>query len=194
MFAYIEGPFPYHIVLLFSVLFGVLSGVCYECFRLLRYAIKLAVKPKRKAVEAACKILVFCQDVLYFLVLALFAILFLFVFNRGQLRLSMLLAMLVGFIAYYYTLGRLLFTLYRAILRVSYRICNTIYQYTLRYLFLLTAYLVRKTVGRLYLYVKAVLKRLWLRYLIYSMQMKLSQYEKLAEGGFENMSDDISIM
>ena len=193
MFAYIDGPFPYHTVLLLSVVFGFLGGLLYECFRILRTAVATVSLPKRKAYAWIHKLIVFGEDLLFFLILGVAAVLFLFVFNRGQLRLSMPISMLLGFGLYCCTLGKLLFSLHSALLRFVCRVLSLLYFYTLRYLFMFLAYLVRITFGRLYRRAAAFLRRLYVRYLLNRANAKLSQLYSAAEKGFTDFSDHISI-
>ena len=193
MFAYTEGPFPYHLVLLFSLLFGVLGGLFYECFRMMRTALQTVDFPKRTAFDVLGVILLFLQDLLFFWMLSVAAVLFLFVFNRGQLRLSMLLSMLFGFWFYYCTLGKLLCSLHEAVLGFLARTWKWVYNHTLRYLIVLLKYLVRISLGKVYLILKNACKRLWLRYRIYRAGKKLSLLIQSAQNGFENFSDHVSI-
>ena len=88
-----DTAFQYQVLLL-SVGFGTLLGLVYDCFRLIRL------------ISGDRKHGVFLQDLLYFVLAAFLTVLFLLVVNHGSLRLYILLAMAVGFSAYYLTLSR----------------------------------------------------------------------------------------
>lgn len=193
MFAYIDGPFPFYKVLLLSVLFGFLGGLIYECFRLVRFAMITMKKPSGKIFVIVNNVFVFAWDLIYFLVLTIASILFIFVVNRGQLRLSMLAAMSFGFCFYYVTLGKLLSAVYGTILRVSAFLLRYIYGHTVVYLVALEVYLFRISFGRVYLYLKKYWVRFWLRILIKRSKLKLDRLLTSAKNGFINMDDHISV-
>ena len=77
-----------------SVGFGFILGLIYDIFRLIRV---LIIK-NSKAVIA--------QDVIYFLLCAVLTFVFLLVINNGRFRFNILLALVIGFVVYYVTLGR----------------------------------------------------------------------------------------
>ena len=114
-------------VLLLSVGFGTLLGLVYDLFRLVRIADR-----RRRGV--------FLQDLLFLVVAAFLTVLFLLVVNHGSLRLFILLAMAVGFFAYYFTLSRVvmrcarfLFLLLRRVLIFLARFISTPFRLALRF-------------------------------------------------------------
>ena len=118
----------YQLILIF-LLPGVFLGIVYDIFRILRIsrASELAIsgglydkirprKPlfgsfsrvfKTKSVKIADKIIVFIEDILFWLIAAVTEILFIFHTNGGEIRIYCLLASILGFILYNRTLGRL---------------------------------------------------------------------------------------
>ena len=130
---------------------------------------------------------------MYFLLLSVVAVLFLFAVNRGQLRLSMVVAMGVGFALYYVTLGRLFFALYATVLRICFRVLGFVYCHTLRHLWVLLAYLYQISLGKAVVYLKNCWIRVLLRILVKRSRIKLERLLNLAQNGFENMDDQISV-
>lgn len=88
-----------------SLLFGMAGMLLYDCFCIWR----LAVPAGRGAL--------FVQDLLYWTLLAISCILFLFVVNRGQPRLFILLFALAGAGLYRVTLGRLVMSVASVVAR-----------------------------------------------------------------------------
>lgn len=78
---------------------GVVLGVVYDLFRLLR----LLTKPPARRI--------FLQDLLYFALAAAVTQLLALPISHGRVRVFHLLALAVGAVAYYLTVGRLLFWL-----------------------------------------------------------------------------------
>lgn len=118
----------YQLILIF-LLPGVFLGIVYDIFRILRIsrASELSVsgalydkirprKPlfgntsrifKTKSIKIADKVIVFIEDVLFWLIVAVTEILFIFHTNGGEIRIYCLLSSILGFILYNRTLGRL---------------------------------------------------------------------------------------
>lgn len=118
----------YQLILIF-LLPGVFGGVVYDIFRIFRIsrASELAIsgslydkirprKPlfgsfsrvfKTKSVKIADKIIVFIEDILFWLIAAVTEILLIFHTNGGEIRIYCLFASILGFILYNRTLGRL---------------------------------------------------------------------------------------
>ena len=192
MFAYTDAPFAFHTVLAFSVLFGVLAGGLYELFRFLRCALRCTL-PRRSTAVWMGKCLLFAADMLYFILLSVFAVLFLFAFNRGQLRLSMLIAMSVGFWLYYVSIGRILSSLYEKILGFLRILLMWIHRHTLYYVWLFVRYIGRKTVGKLLVLLKKVWDRIVFGWSICHAEKRLKMLSAAAENGFVSMNDHISI-
>lgn len=86
-------------VFLYSIGFGMLLGLVYDVFRIIR----LIVGNKRNAV--------FFQDFLFFVLSTFFAFLFFLVINNGRLRFFEYLAIALGFFSYYFTVGSVIINL-----------------------------------------------------------------------------------
>ena len=117
MFAYTEGPFSFWTILLFSLCFGVASGVLYEGMRFLRVAMEMILTCKSKSTFLVRFAIVFLLDLLFFICISVAAVLFLFVCNRGQLRLSILGMMAFGFYLYNVNIGRHVRRMHRRVLK-----------------------------------------------------------------------------
>lgn len=125
----------YSVNFLYSLLLGAFFGLIYDIFRIIRIAISgvgigtnkpasakidelsshiiaksaRGRKAKKNRVgEKLYDILVFIQDVLFFLIAAMLLTVFLYCFNFGQLRLYIYIGVFAGFLAYYNTVGRLI--------------------------------------------------------------------------------------
>ena len=190
MFAYVDGPFSYVEVLGFSFLFGMMCGFLYEFFRILRTARAPLFTSKRKVMNLFNFGIIFVEDIIYFVLITACAVVFVFVFNRGQVRLSMLPAIGLGFFVYLKTIGRFLKALHGAMLRIVYRLILWIYHYTLRYVFIFLIFIIKQTLGRVYLLLYKQLLN-WL----YAIQLKcgrrrLDKFLHNLEGDTLTLMDD----
>lgn len=78
---------------LLSLVVGVVLGVFYDFFRIIRLCITKG------------KIAVFIQDILFWVVGAFFSYTFVFVINNGNYRIYFAFGELIGFVVYYFTFG-----------------------------------------------------------------------------------------
>ncbi len=193
MFAYVEGPFSFWQVLLLSFGFGLLSGLWYECLRIVRTAVKTVYIPKKRMGRILLFVLHFGLDMIFFLVLSVAAVLFLFVCNRGQLRLSMLVSAGGGLYVYFVTLGRVIVRLHTAILRWTYRLLCFVYRHTLGYFicFLIWAY--QRTLGILVHMAQAWLAERFHDFLCNRAKRRLDLLIAACENGFSEYEDYIFI-
>lgn len=88
---------------------GFLLGMVYDGFRLVRYWMRWG------------KVIVFLQDVLFFLVAAPVTFLFSLAMTDGQVRGYVLVGLLGGFFAYRYTLGRVFLKTFTRLTRITQR-------------------------------------------------------------------------
>ena len=193
MFAYINGPYPYRTVLLFALLFGICAGLFYECFRILRTAGSILFPITGKLFAILCHVLVGMLDLLFFGSLGIAGVLFLYVCNRGQLRLSILLMMALGFAAYLLILGKWILRLHRAILRAVYGILRFVYRHTLYHLFRLLRFLYAKSIGKLFDKITALCEKSLQKMLLRHRLRRLDRLMDAAENGFAGMEDHISL-
>lgn len=191
MFAYIDGPYPYYTVLFYALLFGLGAGLFYECFRILRCAVNILLPAKRKTFRVIHLVAVFFEDLLFFLVLSAFGILFLYGCNRGQLRISILLAMGVGFAVYLLTLGKWVFRLHSLILYTAHRVLVFLYRHTLYYVLIFLRFLYKRTVGKLLKKIKIILNHYYRKILLRRHARQFSRLLDSAKNGFEGMGDHI---
>jgi spore cortex biosynthesis protein YabQ len=98
------------VLFLYSAALGVAFGVFYDVFRILRRAMRgIDRSPVGYAV-------IFVQDILFFVIAAAVSAIFFYKFNSGRVRLSGVAFMILGFSAYYFTVGRLVMLVADAII------------------------------------------------------------------------------
>ena len=95
---------------LFSCGYGFLLGLLYEVFRILRMAFLKS------------SLMVFCQDVLYFLLCGILTFLFCLIMNYGEIRGYILIGEILGWIIYYFSIGKILFRANNKIINYLYKI------------------------------------------------------------------------
>lgn len=107
------------------ILSGVLTGIIYDVFRILRIArttntmpegkLFEKIKPKkpfpkkekrRKLFKAADKTLIFFEDILFWLTVAVIQTVFIYYFNNGEVRLDFFFYSALGFGAYMASIGK----------------------------------------------------------------------------------------
>lgn len=84
-----------HYLFLTSILAGVVCGVVYDLFRILR------------AFAFKNKIIVFIEDVIYCLFVSVVFMVLFYNYSEGQIRFFAFAGVIGGFSAYYFTIGRL---------------------------------------------------------------------------------------
>ena len=99
--------------ILYSLFIGVLLGVIYDVFRIVRMAFTVPgivadiYRPRKHRSRLAVNVIVFVCDILFFVVAAVISAIFIFHANNGRIRGIALFGSLVGFAVYYNTVGRL---------------------------------------------------------------------------------------
>jgi len=116
-----------YVLILKALVLGVLMGIVYDCFRVMRISRASeitvsggffdAIKPKKPllkskngakvAVKAANDALVFIEDLLFFIVVGASEILFFLGENDGEIRIYCIVFTIFGFFLYIKTLGRI---------------------------------------------------------------------------------------
>lgn len=87
-------------LLIYSLLLGIALGFVYDFFRAIRFFFSQG--------EAECPFVIICIcDVLFFVCSACIFGVFLFVFNRGRVRITALPVALCGFLIYLNTIGKI---------------------------------------------------------------------------------------
>ena len=98
----------------YAVLLGLFSGFIYDVFRIIR----LAFNSKRWSI--------FFQDILYFVIMALITFFFTIIFNNGEIRYYILAGQFIGWIAYYISVGRVVYKYSKSVLRFIKRVLGTL--------------------------------------------------------------------
>ena len=80
-------------IFMFSCILGIILGIIYDCFRIVR----MMINPRN--------IFIFFQDIVYFLLSALITFLFVLMFNDGESRFYILAGEGIGWIVYHITFG-----------------------------------------------------------------------------------------
>lgn len=94
---YIDSTDIHFRVFLLSVGFGFFVGLLYDFFKVFRTVV---FKSKKG---------IFVQDILFFLIVAVFTFLFLLSINGGRFRLYIFIALAVGFAVYFFTFSNSFF-------------------------------------------------------------------------------------
>lgn len=126
------------IIILKFLIPGICLGMVYDLFRLFRiagndplYSVTNAIKkryfPKSNSDRKSRKRisdtgLVFAEDILFFMIVAITEILATFHFNQGEIRIYCLLISAIGFFIYQKTVGRFIIFFSRKILYLTRRI------------------------------------------------------------------------
>lgn len=94
-------------ILLFlrACLLGAILAACYDVLRVFRLAVKCGT------------LVVFLQDILYFVLAALATFCFLLAWNDGRVRVYLLSGELVGAVAYFFTVSRLVMKFFGMVIR-----------------------------------------------------------------------------
>jgi Spore cortex protein YabQ (Spore_YabQ). len=102
----------YELALMFiwAAALGCVFGILYDVFRIIRRSVRGA---DRNPVAYA---FIFIQDIIFFIVAAAASAIFFYKFNSGRIRLSGIAFIIVGFSAYYFTLGKLVMLIADAII------------------------------------------------------------------------------
>lgn len=89
-----------------AILFGGCLGVFYDFFRFLRVMRKFG------------KYFVMVQDIIYWCVSALAVFAFMMIYSNGIVRIYLLIGIFLGEIFYYFSLGKIMFMLFRFIKKI----------------------------------------------------------------------------
>lgn len=89
-----------------ALLLGASLGLFYDVFRILRIAIK------------SHSIIIFFEDILFFVLAAILTFLFIFNVNSGVVRWFIFLGIIVGFALYYITVGKLVIKISEIIINI----------------------------------------------------------------------------
>lgn len=97
-----------------SFVVGVLMGVCYDFLRVVRRAVPHGI------------VAVSIEDIIYWILWTYFLVCILQSYNRGELRLYVILAIILGLIIYINTIGCVVMKLFNYILKLVRKPCKKI--------------------------------------------------------------------
>lgn len=97
-------------IFLISILLGLSFGALWDIFRILRLSIPSG------------KIFIFIQDVIYCLIICLSTLIFFYFFTFGGFRFFVLIGEFFGFIIYYFTIGHIVFNIFKIIIHFLHKI------------------------------------------------------------------------
>ena len=110
-------------LVLYSAVIGAFIGVIYDIFRILRIALPEVIKGTK-----AETVIVFFQDIIFWLITSAVFIIFIYYANKGMTRLIMIFASGAGFLIYYYTVGRIVIFFSGAIIGLVKHIVKLFYK------------------------------------------------------------------
>jgi len=109
------------VLLMYSMVMGGVLGVLYDVFRIFRIAFSSdsegKIRRRHKHADFIIRGLIFVQDILFWIIAAIFTVIFVFMANTGQVRLFALGAQFAGFLVYHFTLGKLVMRISDKIIR-----------------------------------------------------------------------------
>lgn len=106
---------------LYSVIIGVIFGFIYDVLRALRI------------VKSFKNISVFFQDVFYFIIIANMTFIFFLAVTKGEIRLYILIGVLVGFLAYFFTLSKFFTILFKLLFSKIFNLFSLIFNLFYRF-------------------------------------------------------------
>jgi spore cortex biosynthesis protein YabQ len=101
-------------VFVYSLILGVILGMLYDVFRIVR----IIFKPKEFGV--------FIQDMVYFILSAFLTFIFMIGFNDGEIRFYVLIGEGIGFCVYHLTVGRFFVLCMRYLVEFIIKILNIV--------------------------------------------------------------------
>jgi len=139
-------------ILLYSLFIGVFLAIVYDVFRIRRlaYRTRASFSDKSKKITSRKEnmiesTLIFFEDVLFALIASVVVCIFIFYMNRGQFRGIALVGTFLGFLAYYFTVGRLVMYFSGVIIGFLKFLTRKIYEYTLHPLKKSVIFIIRHT-------------------------------------------------
>lgn len=185
-------------LLIYSFLFGISAGAFNDLNRILRIFLKtkrtnkgldrlydtklsllknlIGIRLIRRCAKILFSVLIFIQDIALFLYLGCGVVILNYYMNRGQFRLYTIAAALVGFVIYYFTIGRLMMVLAKGI------------AYVIRFVMTLLIYLISRpfvwgfAVGKKILFIPC--KKI---FTAIAKRRKLSYNKKRSEGSVDEI-------
>lgn len=106
---------PQTVLFLESILLGMVLSVIFDVFRIIRIGIPLP------------SFVIVIEDILYFLICAVVTYFFMLKTTYGQVRGFIIIGEIIGFIIYYFTVGKLVISVSKTIISVVKRIFKLIF-------------------------------------------------------------------
>lgn len=103
------------LIFLQSCLLGIVLGIIYDVFRVIRRAIKVNT------------IITFIQDFIFFILAAIITFTFFLQQTDGEMRMFVVIGELLGWVVYYLTIGKLVIKISESIIKVIKNIFKLIY-------------------------------------------------------------------
>lgn len=100
------------IIFLYATALGAMLCAVYDVFRIIRIAFGGKITA------------VFVEDILFSIIALVLTFIFVVAFNNGELRFFVLIGELLGFVAYYFTLGRLTMSVSKMIISLIKKLFN----------------------------------------------------------------------
>lgn len=125
---------PQTVLFLESILLGMVLSVIFDVFRIIRIGIPLPSP------------VIVAEDILYFLICAVVTYFFMLKTTYGQVRGFIIIGEIIGFIIYYFTVGRLVISVSKIIIETVKRIFKLIFK-ILFYPFVMIFKVVSKKLG-----------------------------------------------
>ncbi len=143
------------LLFLYSLVLGFVLGFVYDYFRIRRLCFSYAktdvntADNKKKYRQLTENVIVFFEDVLFGFICSVFVCIFLYYVNSGRFRSLAFVGMIIGFIVYRKTLGKLVIFCSGYVISFIKRLIKTLLLYTLIPIFRLIVFLFKNTVGKL---------------------------------------------
>ena len=161
-------------LLAYAFLLGVAFGLLYDLFRIVKVAVlgsagKHRDPQKPKKTELPGFFLHFFTDLLFFAIAAIVTVIFLYAYHRGKVRISAIFSEAAGFFTYYFTVGRLVYSLAEWIVATV----RKALRFVLRFVYTHTLLPISATVKKLF------------RRLYTALRTRLLRTRRIAESGRE---------
>ena len=176
-------------LLFYAFLLGIAFGVLYDGFRIVKVAVlgtgrqdqKPNTAKRLKKAEIPGFLLHFFTDLLFFGIAAVVTVLFTYAFHRGKVRLSAVFSIAAGFFAYYFTVGRLVYSLAELIVTTVRRAIRFATRFVYAHTLLPLGRAAKKLLCRLF---TALRSRILRKKRLTASKKEEERFLKLAEQGF----------
>ncbi|MBR5322049.1 MAG: spore cortex biosynthesis protein YabQ [Clostridia bacterium] len=140
------------LILLCSVALGLFWGIVYGIFKFTRLCFplrRIRVNKQKKSISIE-DVVVFFEDVLFSLLIAVFTCIFIYYMNAGRFRGIVIIGAVLGFAVYHCTVGKLVLRLYAFIVRVVVLGFKQTFKYAILPIFRVFMFVFNMTIGRVF--------------------------------------------